>query len=286
MGGYKEQIRAFLRRKKRISPAKRIVTEFFLNHPEDVAFLTLQDIALKTGVSPSTISRTAIEMGFDGYPGLQEKIRFEVKVGITPVERLKETASDTTLPIWEQSICKDVESLQALRTINQAGKFEEAVELFATSPNIYAFSLRSSYPLSFLFTLLLFQIRPNVRLIVLDDGMLAESMFDMRQGDTCLLVSFPRYTKVVLSAAERIRAIGCRIVSITDSELSPLAILSDIVFSCPYESVSFFNSNVCAQALLNALISGVRVRLGEEAIHRLEKHSSALKNQKLLLRGC
>lgn len=280
MQGYREQIREFLRSKKRISRAKRSVAEFFLTHPEDVAFLTLQDLSSKINVSPSTISRTSIEMGFNGFPDLQEKIRFEIKSSITPVERLKDTPLDTQ-SIWEQSIEQDEASLRLIRTMNPREKFLEAIELFATAPSVYAFSLRSSYPLTFLFSLLLFQVRPNVRHISLDDGLLTESLFDMKSGDVCFVVSFPRYTRIVLQFAKRARIAGCRIVSITDNELSPLAISSDLAFYCPYESKSFFNSNVAAEVIINALLSGVQARLGQEAIQRLAKHSASIKQDEL-----
>jgi len=60
--------------------------------------------------------------------------------------------------------------------------------------------------------------------------------------------------------------------------LSPLAIASDIAFFCRYESASFFNSNIAAQAIINALLSGVLQHLGQGGVQRLEKHSNAMKD--------
>ena len=46
---------------------------------------------------------------------------------------------------------------------------------------------------------------------------------------------------------------GCKIIAITDSEISPTGILADIVLQVEYESMSFFNSNVAVMAVLMLL---------------------------------
>ncbi|MBL3540746.1 MurR/RpiR family transcriptional regulator [Aminivibrio sp.] len=276
MEDFREKIRAYFR-KNTISKAKRTVANFFVSSPEEAAFLNLGELAERIGVSPATISRTSVEMGFNGYPDLQEQIRSKLKIGITPVERLKETPVDENTPIWTSSILRDQESLNTLLSLNSGEKFQKAVELFASAPNVYSLALRSSYPLTFFFNLLLFQIRPNVHHISIDDGQLTESVFDIGGNDVLFVVSLPRYTMFVLEVTEKIRRTGCRVISITDSELSPLAIASDIAFFCRYESVSFFNSNIAAEAIINALLAGVLQHLGQDGVKRLEKHSNAMK---------
>ncbi len=276
MEKYKEQIRNYLRRKK-ISQAKHAVAEFLLGSPEEAAFLNLLELSERIGVSPSTISRTSSEMGFDGYPGLQEEVRTVLKNGITPVERLRNSSLDTETPIWQSSLGKESASLQMLYTLNRPDNFQRAVELLAFSRRVYSFAVRSSYPLTYFFNLLLFQIRPEVHHMNLDDGCLTESVFDMEPGDVFFVVSLPRYTKLVLEITEKVRSIGCDVIAITDNETSPLALASKVAFFCPYESVSFFNSNVAAQAIINALLAEVSFRLGEEGVARLKKHSDTMK---------
>lgn len=277
MPDYKEKIKEFFRR-ERISHAKRIVAEFVISCPEDTAFLTLQELSKKIRVSPSTISRTATEMGFNGFPGLQQEIRPVLKSSTSPLDRLKNTPSETTSLIWEKSIARDAASMQSLLSLNSIQKFEEAIELFSKAPRVFSLSLRSSYPLTFFFNFLLFQIRPEVHHVSFDDGSLTESVFTMEPGDVFFVISFPRYTKIVLEIAEKARKADCHVISITDSELSPLAIASQISFFCPYESVSFFNSNVPAQALINSLLAGIRLRLGKKGIERLKQHSDMMKD--------
>ncbi len=281
MGGvdlelFKEKIRTYFRENK-VSKAKRKVASFFISSPQEAAFLNLSELAEKIGVSPATISRTSVEMGFNGYPDLQEQIRSKLKIGISPVERLKDTHFDKKIPVWDRSVFKDQESLNGVLTLNSEEKFQKAIELFSSARRVYSLALRSSYPLTFFFNLLLFQIRPEVHHISIDDGQLTESIFDIGERDVLFVVSLPRYTKFVLEAAEKVRRTGCSVISITDSELSPLAIASDIAFFCGYESVSFFNSNIAAQAIVNALLSGILPELGQNGLERLERHSSAMK---------
>ena len=51
------------------------VCQVVLEHAQDVAFMTVDDMAAKAGVSAASVSRTAQAMGFKGYPEMQEQIR-------------------------------------------------------------------------------------------------------------------------------------------------------------------------------------------------------------------
>ena len=126
MNEFHQKVNAFYQTAKR---AKRVVAEFFLTHPEEAAFMTLDEIAARTGVSPATITRTATEIGFKGYPDLQEEIRKSVRRSLAPVERLEtKTLPEGSLG-YRESIAIDQQNLSALASLNDDASIEKAIEL-------------------------------------------------------------------------------------------------------------------------------------------------------------
>src|SRR4051794_34315372 len=67
---YGSLVIALAERKSKLSKRLQQVAQFFLNNPEDVAIYTIVELARQAGTHPSTISRFAKEMGFDGFAGL------------------------------------------------------------------------------------------------------------------------------------------------------------------------------------------------------------------------
>lgn len=64
---------------------------------------------------------------------------------------------------------------------------------------------------------------------------------------------------------------GAKIVSLTDSKISPLCKYSDYVLICRSDMVSFADSLVAPLSVINALIVATGLRKKEEVAKTLEK---------------
>ena len=64
------------------TPRQRMLAEYILQHPENLAFFPITDLAAKAGVSEATIVRFSYALGYEGYPQLsreaQQAIQFEL----------------------------------------------------------------------------------------------------------------------------------------------------------------------------------------------------------------
>ena len=184
MNEFHQKVNAFYQTAKR---AKRVVAEFFLTHPEEAAFMTLDEIAARTGVSPATITRTATEIGFKGYPDLQEEIRKSVRRSLAPVTPETKTLPEGSLG-YRESIAIDQQNLSALASLNDDASIEKAIELLSTAPQVHLTGSRSSYsPVSFL-GFMLAQIRPRVRVITENEGRIPEQVWT-GEGDLLLAIA-------------------------------------------------------------------------------------------------
>lgn len=257
--------------------AKRTVAEYILSHTGDVVFMTLEEVAAVIGVSPATITRTASAMGFMGYPDLQEKLRAYVKSAMSPVERLREREFCAGSLGVRESFAIDEANLSRTLSMNDNPSLSDAIGALANAEKVYLLATRSSYCVLSFISVVLSQIRGNVVLLSEANGIIAEQLMNVTQKDVVLAFSLPRYSRVVVDALQYVKRSGCRIVTISDSSTSPLSVLADIALYVPYESGSYFNSNVSSMALANALITGVNTELGEQATQRLHHHDELLK---------
>ena len=254
--------------------AKKKVALFFLSNPNDVAFLTLDKISKKIGVSASTITRTASDLGFNGYPGLQEEARNMLLWGLDPIQRLNQSPVEKDSLGIHESVALDRANLENLLTESNVSAIEQSVQHLAQKRKIFIMGLGSSYSMAFLLSTYLSRMRPGrVRLIGLNRGNIAEDLMEITADDVVIVFSFPRYSKQMLDFLEEVEKVGCMRIAITDTSFAPVAMKVQLVIATPCDSVSFFNSNLCGVAVVNALLTGLRGFLGEEAVANLNHYS-------------
>src|SRR5206468_4599165 len=60
---------------QRLTPAQRRIAHCLVAHADDAAYLSSNEIAELAQVSQPSVTRFAVALGFDGYPGLRRRIR-------------------------------------------------------------------------------------------------------------------------------------------------------------------------------------------------------------------
>ena len=280
MSDFHEKVAKFYRYAK---GAKRKAAEFILLHSDEVAFMTLEQFAEQTGVSPATITRTATEMGYRGYPGLLAAARSSVRRDMAPIERLDHTPVQEGSSGFFESIAVDSRNLEAVVQINPPETVRKAVTLLSEASRIKLFTSRTSYGAMSFFAYVLGQTRPGVTLLTEAEGRLVDQLLDVSPEDTFFLADLPRYSRIVTACAKEAHEAGAKLVCVSDGPASPVAKLADVALFVPYVSYSFFNSNVATLALYNALTTAVNLRLKSSSLPRLERHNALLRQFKTLV---
>src|SRR3954454_3585203 len=63
------------RRYDRLTQSQKRIAEYIVEHSQAVAFSTVDQMAAKLDVNPSTIVRFTYRLGLNGFPDLQERMR-------------------------------------------------------------------------------------------------------------------------------------------------------------------------------------------------------------------
>ena len=128
-----------------LSKGQKLIAKYIIGNYDKAAYMTASALGAEVGVSESTVVRFANELGFEGYPELQSKIRDTVRVRLTSVQRVESTNFRIGEgEILDSILLNDAEKIKStLDTIDRT-EFAKAVDLILGARNIYIMGMRSS----------------------------------------------------------------------------------------------------------------------------------------------
>ena len=255
------------------SKGQKRITGYILEHYDKAAYMTASKLGTIVGISESTVVRFAIELGFDGYPEMQRSLQELIKTRLTSVQRVDVTNSLIgDGDVLEKVLLSDVEKIrQTLEDINK-DSFNEAIDRIIAARTIYIIGVRSSSSLAGFLNLYLRMVFDNVKFVQTTSGSeMFEQIMNIGEDDVLIAISFPRYSSRIINAVEYARGAGADVISITDSEKSPIATSANQLLVAHSDMVSFVDSLVAPLSIINAIIVAVARKRPDEVRERLEK---------------
>ncbi len=254
-----------------LSPALQQVARFVLEHPNDVVTASMRSVGTRAGSPPATLVRFAQWLGFDGWPQLKQA--FAQDMGLGSDEAYGQRAKALVGRAGDHDLVgetfevhrRNLESTE--RRLGDA--LQEACALLEKARSVHVAGFRASYPVAFSFVYVYRLLRASVHLLDGQGGTLEMQCRAMERGDALLVVAFAPYSREALAVTQAARDAGCRIVALTDSPASPLALLADATLLFSLHSPSFFPSITSAVALSEALVELLASRAGKGVVQRI-----------------
>lgn len=248
------------------SKGQKRIAAFILNHYDKAAYMTAQKLGAAANISESTVVRFAFELGFDGYPALQQELREIIKNKLTSVQRIEvanEQLGDGDILAKVMNL--DIDKIR--KTIEETSReaFNGAVDSILGARTIYILGARSALVLARFLSLYFNMIFDNVKLVdTTSSTEMFEQIMRVDERDVIIGLSFPRYSRRSAKAMAYASANGARVIAITDSLLSPIAEHADYVLQAKSDMASFVDSLVAPLSLINGLIVAVGLKRQEE----------------------
>ncbi|MHB1132744.1 MAG: MurR/RpiR family transcriptional regulator [Chloroflexota bacterium] len=260
-----------------LTDSQKRVAQCVVRNPEEVAFLTLDELAARAEVSTTTVLRFARAVGYAGFSDFQAVMqeRLRAKAGLP--QRLSSSALGVDDDPFGRAFQRDIASIEATAAGLSRDVLHQAVELLVGARNVYVIGMRGSHAPAHFAAAALSEVLNSVHLLGNDFGMFPEQVAAIREDDVCLAFSFPRYYRLTAAAARESRRQGAKVIAICDSPLAPLAAQADLVLPCQFEGVSFKNSMVAPLSLVNGLVAAVAVKARERSLGALSHSERLLK---------
>ena len=251
---------AFSKGQKRIASA-------IINNYEKTAYMTAAKLGAFCEVSESTVVRFATQIGYAGYPEMQNAVKELLRTKLTSSQRIAVTNEHLTDgDLLSVVLNADIEKIKHTLENTDRAVFAEAVKTLLSAHRIFVFGSRSSAMLSQFLSYNLELIFDNVKRVDFSSAAEAfEKLFSIGEGDVLFVSSFPRYSKTAINVARYARDRKATVIALSDSTVSPLAEFADILLTAQSDMASFADSLTAPLSIINALLASV-AREREEAI--------------------
>lgn len=255
------------------SKGQKRIANAILNNYEKTAYMTAAKLGAFCEVSESTVVRFATQIGYAGYPEMQNAVRELLRTKLTSSQRIavtNEHLSDGDL--LSVVLNADIEKIKYTLENTDRAVFAEAVNALLSARRIFVFGSRSSAMLSQFLSYNLELIFDNVKRVDLSSSAEAfEKLFSVGEGDVLFVSSFPRYSKTAIKVARYARDKRARVIALSDSAVSPLAEFADILLTAQSDMASFADSLTAPLSIINALLASVAKEREAEITARFDK---------------
>ncbi|MFN2612625.1 MAG: MurR/RpiR family transcriptional regulator [Solirubrobacterales bacterium] len=257
------------------SRSQKEVARYIVDHLDEAAFQTAEELARRASTSSSTVVRFSQALGFEGYPELQqaaiEEYRHKVAGGADNGEA--NGSSKASGPLFsfdhsdfEASLGSDHQNVEDTARSLTREQIEASVSALANARRVLIVGVEQmAFFASYLRHLLgLLDIRAE---IVASTSQEALGKLNRMDEDTLVVaLSAGKAHPLILRGLKLARHRRARTLSITDASLSDVSEHSELVLYYSSNSPSYIRSNAALMALVQALAHGVYAK--DEAAHR------------------
>lgn len=255
-----------------LTQSQKRIAEAIVEDPEFVAFATVDKMAARLGVSPSTVVRFAYRLGLNGYQDLQDRVRTLVRSQMR-LNAATGEAGDLTAhlgaSVFATSLTRDLENLRRTILNLQLADLESAVRIIVEARRVYVVGGATSHAIAFYATLALDRMRGETTLLD-REAFAASSLRSMTSEDAFLVFTFAPYASNTLRITNTARRLGAKIVAISDTPVSPVGQRVDVLLPALASGLSTQNSIVAPMAVTTALLNGV-IAASPDAMSRYRK---------------
>jgi DNA-binding MurR/RpiR family transcriptional regulator len=244
------------------SRSQKDVAQYVVDHLDEVAFHTAEELARRANTSSSTVVRFSQALGFEGFPELQEAAREEYRhhhrsaatpEAATPLFSLDQSP-------FEQAVAADHVNVEDTARRVSRSEVDGAIEAIAEAERILiAGTDQMAFFASYLrHLLMLLDLRAE---IVASPSQEALGRLSRIDEDTLVIgLSAGRPHPLVVRSMKLARHRQAQTMAITDATLSEVAKLARIRLYYSSNSPAYVRSHTALLALVQALAYGVYSR--------------------------
>jgi DNA-binding MurR/RpiR family transcriptional regulator len=259
------------------SRSQKDVAQYIVDHLDEVAFQTAEELARRANTSSSTVVRFSQALGFEGFPELQGQAREEYRrrvasgmIGATNGKGAVEPLFSLDQSDFETAVAADHVNVEETARKMSRSDVEAAIDAIAGARRVLiAGTDQMAFFASYMrHLLMLLDLQAD---IVASPSQEALSRLG-RIDDTMLVVglSAGRPHPLVVRAMKLARHRKAGTVAITDATLSEVAKLAQIRLYYSSNSPAYVRSHTALLSLIQALAYGVYSRDAEQYADRIK----------------
>lgn len=257
-----------------LTKKQKQIADYMRDNIETMAYITLRDLSEELGITEMTILNTCKALGYERF----NEVKYQVRKYINENRRIGLYQEGDYFPInVPEEELSDKEKVLNEICMEERGLMEEYTKSFDSRHIMQVAKLFFAYSKVILcgrgFSHILCQwmssdLASAQVVTMLMNTELNESVYSILpaidQDTLVVIVSFPDYYFVTDYVAKYAKKKGAKVVVITDSEAAKAAQYADELLLARSDTRLFLNTGSVPMALINQLVSAVRLEAGME----------------------
>ncbi|MFA1755711.1 MurR/RpiR family transcriptional regulator [Fusobacterium animalis] len=268
---YKKKILEKLKNTRLTKKEKRIA-EFFLDEEQRVFLMNVADIAKTIDVSDTSVIRFIKSLGFENFTDFKNSGQEDIKSRLDKTnDFIKNLDIIKENSIEQLYIHKINEEVNKIFNSSSQKQIKKISNLIMKAKNKYIVGFKSTAGIANFFGVRLGFMLENVSTFNIDDSVVVNSIFNIKQEDILIIFDYPMYSKAAVVLAKIARENKAKILLFTDSDNAPLAEYPDILYKVKLNGISVFNSLISTQILIEYLLTYISQFIEEKTKIRFSK---------------
>ncbi|WP_313804413.1 MurR/RpiR family transcriptional regulator [Sphingobium sp.] len=244
-----------------LSKKLKEIARYVLDAPNEVALETLSVISERCGVPPSAIVRFAQTFGFSGASQMQRVLRdglMSSTIALSYHDRVRQLGdgaktATSEMPLLDDFAQASVLALEHLRETVSRAELAKAVGMISHASTVCVAGFRRAFPVASYLAYSLLQLGKRTLFIDGVGGLAAPQMTNLGRADLLVAISYQPYAPETIEVARKAKERGAKILAISDSPVSPIALLADAFLLVQESEMRGFRSLSASMCLAQTL---------------------------------
>ena len=212
--------------KSNMSKAEVRVCDYIIRHPEEVIYLSVSELAKKSGVSDATVIRACQKTGSSSYQDLKIALAQDI---VSPLQAVNEEVQpeDNAPEVLEKVFQSILHTLNYTYKVQEAAQLEKAADKLLSARRICICGLGNSHAIAADLQHKLMRLGLNATAYT-DNHLQIISTSFLDERDVLFAISHSGSSRDIVRAATAARKNHATVISLTNLGASPLTDISDI----------------------------------------------------------
>jgi DNA-binding MurR/RpiR family transcriptional regulator len=243
------------------TPALRTFAPWVLDNLPLVAFHSIRGLAKQAGVNPNTVTRLASELGYAGYDALRADVQSILQMtSPTYGERARTLRTEHGDNAFSAVIDANRSNIGSLFSSDTLEILDACIDPLLEARHIYSIGVRSCFSIAHYFSYVGGMAFRNFVEVPTMPGGIVDQMSQATPEDIVVAITYAHYSAEVVRACQIARSCGARVLALTDSHSSPIAVGAWKVLRLPMAGPHFMPSLNSAFFAAEMLLVGMAAR--------------------------
>lgn len=241
-----------------LSASERAVAQYLVSAPvEQLLFASAQELGAASSTSNATVVRALQRLGYAGLPALKRELANDFTSAVPPEVRLKQRIAHVGRDldsIWGDVFDEARERIDHCRRLTGPEALRRSVTALAEAHEVFCYGIAASEPGARHLSLALGRIGRRARFVSETGFALADQLLALGQGDAVVIFQPGRRLVELTVMMERARAVGAKVILVTDELGEAYADRVEAVLTAPHTPTGITAESLTGLLVADALI--------------------------------